>query len=588
MCEWLGEKYIIPLLLVFLTLLCFFTVVSIKNNKNNYSRRWVFGILFSIFMFLSSTIIMHLHWPDSVAKDEIEILNNVQMYQGRIVSDPKLKDYGYRYEVELECRYLDSTLYICNRKLMMYHSSSLEFANPKYGQMILFTAQLDTIQGPRYAHEFDYKQYLFRKNIHYRGYPQNVLLIDSGRVEGWGFVRQVSYRIRDNLIRKLQDSELGKEELAVASAVLLGYDDFLNQDLRESFQHAGAVHMLCVSGLHVGILFLIMKLLLGFLSRKHWHRILKTLLLLVIIWTYSFVTGMAPSTQRASLMISILILGELFRAKYDSLNSLLVSAFIMLLYDPFLLFNIGFQLSHLAVFSILVLYPRFNSKIQIKNLILRKIWQASLVSVAANIGTFPIVLYNFASFPNYFLISNIVVSFFAAPILFIGFTYLLLGLIPFIGTILSWGLKYTIHILIVCIKEIDSLPFSTWDIQIDGFSTVILYLLIIFGYLFLRSKTVFLLRGFLVTLICLSVHANVKAYIMWGYSGISHLEYKEIKAVAMVSKRVASIYYSGEIKEYDKFKTYVLSPYLNHYKIRNYEIRFVESKIFPDKIPFDR
>jgi competence protein ComEC len=533
-------------------------------------------------MFFFTLALMYMHRPDSISNYEIESLNKKQVFSGRIISDPKLKDYGYRYEVELEGRYFDSNIYNTDRKLMLYHSSKLEFRSPKYGQHILFYAKLDTIKGAQYPHEFDYKKYLYRKNIHYRSYPVNIVLSDPKSRNWFIRIRQLSFQVRDRLLVKLQNSGLNKDELAICSAVLLGYDDFLNIELKESFQHAGAMHMLCVSGLHVGIIFLILKLLFRFLSRKQWHKILQSCLILLIIWMYTFITGMAPSTLRASLMISILIFGTLFRGQYNSINSLLVSAFIMILGDPFLVFNIGFQLSYLAVASILIFYPRLSGKIIFRSLVFRKLWQASVVSIAANIGTFPVVLFNFASFPNYFLVTNILVSLFAAPILFIGFSFFLVGTLPVIGEIIALGLKYSVQLLIGGIRVIESFPFSTWSLQIDIVSTILLYILVFNGFLYIRSKQIYFLRYALFTVLCLSVRANIKAY---NYNnGVSHFEYKKTKIVAIARERVATIYFSGEMNDYNKIKTYILDPYLSYYKIGKYEVRFVESDIFPDKV----
>jgi len=170
---------------------------------------------------------------------------------------------------------------------------------------------------------------------------------------------------------------------------------------------AGAMHILCVSGLHVGIIYLVISFFLGFLNNTRFNNILKAILLLLTVWAYAIITGLSPSVQRASLMLSVFIIGNLLNRARDTYNTLAISALILLIIDPYLLFNVGFQLSYAAVIGIVTFHQPIYKLLYFKNTIIDKIWSITVLSFAAQMATFPIATYYFHFFPPWFWLTNL-------------------------------------------------------------------------------------------------------------------------------------------------------------------------------------
>ena len=218
------------------------------------------------------------------------------------------------------------------------------------------------------------------------------------------------------------------------SAITLGEKSILSKDTKNNFSAAGVSHILVVSGMHVGFIFMIISLLYSRLYNRY-YRLFVTIFGLVLLWLYALLTGFAPSVVRASFMFSLMLVFLFTGNKYRVLHALLLSATISLLANPALLFNISFQLSYLAVLSIVVFYKRIYHFLQ--RMVPKFKWRNNILSVigvtlAAQVFTFPIVMFYFHQFPLFFMISNLCVVL-LAPIIFIG-GYLLIftSVIPYL------------------------------------------------------------------------------------------------------------------------------------------------------------
>lgn len=273
-------------------------------------------------------------------------------------------------------------------------------------------------------------------------------------------------------------------ELAIASALVLGDKSLLSQDLRQSFGAAGAMHVLAVSGLHVGI---ILELLLFLFGRvpKIFTKKRALILALLVLWTYAMIIGFPPSVVRATLMFTLLSIGRLSSQQSDSLNILFFSAFAMLVFEPLLIFDIGFQLSYLAMLGILTIQKPLASLIYIQNKWLRKIWDGTTVGVAAQIFTFPLTLYYFHQFPNYFLLTNIGMMIFAGIVLSLGIILLSINWIGLAGKIIAIGFGFSIAGMLFFVQWIERLPGAL----ADGF--VLSPLVVIACYVVLLSVLIF-------------------------------------------------------------------------------------------------
>ncbi len=232
------------------------------------------------------------------------------------------------------------------------------------------------------------------------------------------------------------------DESSIAAALLLGQQQDIRKDVKQDYQMAGAVHVLAVSGLHVGFVALFINFFTGRLPKTRRNRFIGLMATLLGLWCFAFITGLTPSVVRAATMFSFIAGGINIRRITNIYNTLFVSAFLILLFKPSFLFDVGFQLSYTAVFSIVWLQPMFSKVWLPKYKILKYLWDLITVSVAAQIGTLPLLLYYFHQFPGLFIVTNILVIPLLTIVMFIGIIVVFLAalglVIPYSVDVLSF------------------------------------------------------------------------------------------------------------------------------------------------------
>ena len=248
-----------------------------------------------------------------------------------------------------------------------------------------------------------------------------------------------------NLYRKLG---FEGDELAVLSALTVGEKTDLSDSIRESYSVSGASHVLALSGLHIGLLYALLFLLLKPLTRK-WQagRYFRSVLLLVLLWSFAFFTGLSPSVVRSVSMFSVLAIAELFGRQSLTLNTLAATAWVMLLVNPAWLFDVGFQLSFLAVFSILIIQKPVYRLLPVKNRIGKYVWGLMSVSIAAQIGTAPLVMLYFSRFSTHFLLTNLVVIPLVTVTLYAAVLMLLLTPLSAVQFVVAEAVRFLLKVL---------------------------------------------------------------------------------------------------------------------------------------------
>ena len=301
--------------------------------------------------------------------------------------------------------------------------------------------------------------------------------------------------------------------LGVAAAILLGYDDNLADEVRKNYVAAGSMHILCVSGMHVGIIYLLASALLGFLNRKKWQKTLKQVMLLALIWFYALIAGLTPSVLRASLMISFVVVGEAIRRKGFIINSIAASAFVLLCINPNNLFEIGFLLSYAAVIGIVVLQHPIYNLFYVKNKLLDKAWEITAVALAAQIATIPFTLFYFNQFTTYFWLSNL----FMTPISFVvvisGMVLLLVSWIPYLNVLVGYLVWGAIFVMNTVVSWVERLPFSIIKgLYISGFEYAMLLTAFLLLLLAVASRRRRFLIAMLSALLLFMVSLTVRLY----------------------------------------------------------------------------
>lgn len=375
-----------------------------------------------------------------------------------------------------------------NIKLLAYFQKNDSLPPVKPGDVIVAHGYIHPIRNRGNPSEFDYRRHMATMSIH------NQVYLDEEnwrRMENRSGSSVVAYsnKLRQKLLKRLNAATDQKDEQAIAASLLLGYRGLLSQDMKSRFSVSGASHILAVSGLHVGIIYLICSYMLVFMDRSPQTRVLKIILITAILAAYAFLTGLSPSVCRATLMFSVLAAGKYLSRNSPVYNSLAFSAFILLVINPMLIFSISFQLSYFAVVSIAFFQPRLYRLIEWPRLADR-LWQWFTVAVAAQIGVSPLIIYYFHIFPNYFWLSNFIVIPAASIIILLGFLYLSLQVVlPLLAGFITAPLTFTIRVLGESTRIIEELPLSaSEDLYIEPSGVITFYLVVIFVTAYLTCR----------------------------------------------------------------------------------------------------
>ena len=292
----------------------------------------------------------------------------------------------------------------------------------------------------------------------------------------------------NTLIAEIFTKHLQSDTSALCKALCIADKSDLTSTVKKDFSRAGASHILAVSGMHVGIIFTAISTLIGLISQSRKFSRIASIVAICFLWFYAFICGLQPSIVRACTMFTIPIIGKLLKRDSSSLNSLLFTAFCMVIYDYTNLFNIGFQLSFLAVAGILLFQEKIFNIFQLQNKILIWLWSLTSVSIAAQITTLPLTIYYFHNIPILSLISNLVVVPISTLLIYFSGGLILFDLTN-VSNIISLILNKLSYYLNLFIEEISCTPFATIEnINISIFQVATLYLIILITKYFLDSK----------------------------------------------------------------------------------------------------
>ncbi len=358
-------------------------------------------------------------------------------------------------------------------KIIIYFEKDVRLNQLNYGSQIIFKQNLHPIKNSGNPGGFDYRRYTFFQQITHQVYLKKndyeILPLKNKKI-----IPQLIIFVREKVLSVLQKYIKGNKELGLAEALLIGYKDDLDKTLVQSYTNTGVVHIIAISGLHIGIIYWLLLQLLQPLQTKKKHKWIKPLIIICSLWLFSLVAGGQPSVLRSAVMFTCIALGESFSRRTSILNSMALSAFLLLCYNPYWLWDVGFQLSYAAVLSIVIFMRPIYEWITIQNKLLDFIWKLNAVTLSAQILTFPICIYYFHQFPNYFLVSNFV----AVPlssIILVGEIFLCtIFYFPVLATVFGNGLSWLIYIMNSFIENVEMLPFSVWNNLTIGIVQVIL------------------------------------------------------------------------------------------------------------------
>ncbi len=415
----------------------------------------------------------------------------IEHYEGIIISEVETKARSYKATFLVKQVYSDSLGWRkANGQLLLYISQQDSAFSLTYGDRLLVHGSPSNVQPPSNPEEFDYRRYLSFHQIYQQHYlrPNDYQLLGH---ETPNSLMAAAYKARHfgrNLFRKFVQSE---QEYAIAVALIFGIRDSLDNEIKNAYSSAGAMHVLAVSGLHVGIIYKVLLWLFGWLKRLKHAEPAFYLTILALLWGYAFLTGLSASVLRAVTMFSVIIMADWLHKKGTIYNTLAVSAFILLLANPYVIMQVGFQLSYAAVWGIVALQPRLYRLWLAPNLFLDWVWNITCVSVAAQIATFPLGLLYFHQFPTYFFLSNLFVIPGALVIVYSGIGLVAVGAVSdILGLWLGKMVQLMIWLLNQVVFMVEAIPGSLLSgFHIEVWETWLWYVVIIgFSLLMVQRK----------------------------------------------------------------------------------------------------
>jgi len=477
--------------MLFLSLVFLLLPFVIRVPKRQFQFRWLFGC--GIFLFLFAFI--YFLSAERGKESAFQRLNVKGIYRVELTAAPIEKTNSYLCKVDVIQYFGDSNWLTTHGKAILYLQKDSATSMLLFGDRLMLEAKFAPPERALNPSGFDYAAYLKRQGVGAVCYIPSGNWHLNGRNETFSIQRRADI-CRNYLLNIYRKFGIEGDEFAVLAALTLGYTDALQPDLRSSYSATGAMHILSVSGMHVGVVYVVMAFLLSFLDKNQRLKVIKAILITMFLWGYAFLSGLSPAVVRAALMFSFVAAATCFERKSQIYNTIFMSAFFMLIYNPEFLFDVGFQLSYSAVLSIIFFQPIIGKLYIANNKFSKAVWDLFSVSMAAQLGTMPFTLYYFQQFPNYFILTNFIAIPLSTIVIYLAMALLMTSFVPYLSVAIAFLLKWSLWLLNFLIVCVQNLPFSLSHISLDMSQTVVIFLAIFcFSAYFYYKKFSTLLVG---------------------------------------------------------------------------------------------
>ena len=419
-----------------------------------------------------------LHHNESRRPDHLlHVADSIQYYTGTLSANPEDRAKSWRLTLRIHKIRTKDTWNQATGSVVVYISKKEKATDLHYGDELMITGMPEEIKAPANPGEFDFKKFMSYKNTSHQQFVKRnqINVIQKSPERG---VTYYSHQARSWSTAQIKRYVHGGQEQGIALALVLGVNDGLDNELQNSYAASGSLHVLSVSGLHVGIIYLVILILLKPIRSISWSRWLVAGISLVCLWSYAFITGLSPSVLRAVTMFSFVALARPFGRQTNIYNTLAASFFLLLLYDPFLIMSVGFQLSYLAVLGIVYMQRPLYNLWSPDFWLWDKVWEATCISIAAQLATFSLGLFYFHQFPVYFLIANLFVIPVSFVVLVSGIVLLAVSPFSFPATCVGWMLEMSIRFLNFGVFMFEDMPWSV----IQGVNISLLQCLLLMAF----------------------------------------------------------------------------------------------------------
>lgn len=565
-----------------LVVISFILLVSIAtiHSRLGYHYRWILGVAFNLFIFSGG------YWLAVEARQEPPYPDNYSgLFTVKVSEIPEEKERTFRLKGYLEQEIKHDSLYPVGQELLLYIKKDSGVGSIKPGDLLLAHLRLQKPTKAMNPGDFDYRNYLAVHGTYYTAFldiTESKKLPESEKFDLIILLRKV----RTHLIQKLPDYGITGSNLGIFAALTLGYTGYIDTDTRNDFVASGAMHVLSVSGLHVAIVYLVFSFMLGLTNKSRRYVRVRALIVIVLLWGYALLTGLPPCVLRSTLMFCFVVGAKVFKKQSNIYNSVAVSAFIILLIDPLAVYDIGFQLSYLALLSIIYFHPKIYALLSFKSKIAQKAWELTAVSFAAQIATTPISIAIFGQFPIYFWVSNIFVIYISTILLYVAAPFAVVAFVsPFLGKLMGVGVSYLLDALRFTTDFVEQLPGAVvTGLQMNAIQAALLLLAVIMMGFYLETRKKLSIA---IVAVCLSIVIFVDSVSVINHKEqqlVAVLTVRKGKAVAFINGRSATVLWSGEMNSESLARS--LKSSLEYYRIKTLKLVPIGEALQESGLPF--
>ncbi len=501
--------------------------------SNRLDKKYLKGICYMSTLMLLGLVLVTIskrHWMinyynQKLTKSDLLI---IKITEPLVEKRQSLKTFG-------EVKFIKSNEGIrkVNGKIVLYFAKCIKAKKLKYGDIVIIRNNIQQLKDAPNPFEFSPKDYLGYRAIYESCYLKESHWKKVNIKQTFDIVDNC-YKAREYCLRVFKQNGLEGDEFAVASAMIVGFEDELKPEIISYFSASGAMHLLSVSGLHIAFVYIILSFMLKPLERFKKGKFVGFIICIFVLWFYAIVTGFSAPVVRSAIMFSMVVYAKSFNKYLNMFNVLGFAGFFILIFDPLSIADVGFQLSFLALLSILIIQPIISELYFSKNWVIQKSWEITSVSISATIGTIPLTFYYFHQFPNYFLLVNLLVIPLSTLLLYTGFAVIIFSWMPFVPYVLTQFLKYITITLNYLLKLDESLPGSvTTNIQFNEIETILLFISVVFLciYMYLKHYRFIIysgvsLIGFFICGFCFYIpHVSQKKLIIYSINKHLGIDY---------------------------------------------------------------
>ena len=463
-------------------------------------------IFFAILLTWQKDIRHHKEWFGHYYHDSNALLI-------RIAEPLTEKPRSYKCEGVVKAVYYSGKFIPVRGKLLIYFSKDSVSSSIHYGDQMLINKPLQPIRNSGNPGAFNYERYAAFQQVFHQVYLKagDINLFHDNVNNPAKTLIFSSQKYIIDVLQKYLPSD--KNILGIAEALLIGYKEDLDKDLVQAYSNTGVVHIIAISGLHLGLIYVMLVWIFNKLPFIKRSRLIKVLSILGSLWFFSLLTGASASVLRSAVMFTCIVIGKNFFTQSSIYNSIAASAFLLLCYDPYFLWDVGFQLSYLAVIGIVWLQQAIYRSVYIKNKQLNKIWNMIAVTLAAQVITFPICIYYFHQFPNVFLVTNLLAVPLSTIILFTEIFLIAFARINILGVYAGKMVSLLVQLMNFIIKSCNDLPFSRLDNIYSGvLSTWLLYGMVFTTCYWMLYKSKPMFKAALICLLAFTIFQSVATF----------------------------------------------------------------------------